>query len=68
MDKADVSAVVSGVSLQPGVLSSIVLMKTIAVTYPSMSTRKRWLPLAIGFPPPLLICYIRRTTKAAKIE
>ena len=64
---ADILAAVSGVSSLPGAPSLIALTRTKAGTYPMMSTQKRWLPLAIGFPLPLLIYCIRRTTKAAGI-
>ena len=67
MGRADRSAAASGGFLLPGALSSIALMRTKAVTYLSMNTRRHWLPLATGFPPPLLTYCIRLMTKAARI-
>ena len=64
---ADMLAAASGVSSLPGAPSLTALTRTKAGTYPMMSTQKRWLPLAIGFPPPLSIYCIRRTTKVAGI-
>ena len=67
MGRADMLAAAYGASLLPGAPSLTVLMKTKAVTYPSMSTRKHWLPLVTGFPLPLSICYIPRMTRVARV-
>ena len=66
LGKVDVSAAASGVSSRPGVPFSIALMRIGAATYPSMSTRKRSLPLATVFPPLSSIYCIPPTIKAEK--
>ncbi len=66
LGRADISAAASGVSSLPGVPFSIALTRIKAATYPSMSTRKRSLPLATAFPLLLSNYYIRPTIKVEK--